>query len=73
MKKLTLALLLATLILAFAVVPAFAIVDPLVPAEDCNGLGSVGGAAFNKVQNPGGRGIPVHPTNGNVPGACPAP
>ncbi len=71
MRKLTLALILAALILAFAVVPAFAIMDPVVPAIQCSGH-SVGGAAFNKVQNPGGRGIPVHGTNENVPGACPA-
>ncbi len=36
MRKLTLALLLAALILAFAVVPAFAIVDPVTPVG-CEG------------------------------------
>ena len=43
MRKLTLALLLAALILAFAVVPAFAIVHPRAPI--CEGKTNSGGAA----------------------------
>ena len=43
MRKLTLALLLAALILAFAVVPAFAIVHPVTPIK--TGVTNSGGAA----------------------------
>ena len=52
MRKLTLALLLTALILAFAVVPAFAIVDPVTPVgcegsevpAKANSGGNAGGA-----------------------------
>lgn len=62
------ALALAIVLLAFAVVPAFAIMDPNVPADECSG-NSAGGAAFGKGVGTGGAsgvGAPVHDTN--VPG-----
>ncbi len=79
MRKLTLALILAALILAFAVVPAFAIMDPNVPADECNGNRTVGGAANHKgVNNDGasGKSLPIHGTNPaaeNDDGVCPGP
>ena len=68
MRKLTLIVLLAILLLAMTVFPAFAIMDPVVPADDCSGR-SVGGAAGPSVFDPekGNRGpAPVHDTNENV-------
>ena len=46
MRKLTLIVLLAALMLAIVVVPAFAIVDPITPADECRGRGGVGSEAI---------------------------
>lgn len=78
MRKLTLVVLLAVLLLAFAVVPAFAIMDPKVPANECSGNsvgGSAGGKGITTNKGEGASGIvaPVHDTNENVPGECPPP
>ena len=75
MRKLTLALILAALILAFAVVPAFAVVDPRAPI--CTGEaaseGAAGGAASggNSTGSPVGPPFPAQGLDKSGTNACP--
>ena len=77
MRKLTLALLLLALLLAFVVVPAFAIVDKITPADDCRGAGGVGSQAAGSLLATGQiSGFPVpnnNPGNANVTENAPPP
>lgn len=74
MRKLTLIVLLAALLLAFGVVPAFAIVDPLTPADECRGSGGVGvqaitNGAIGGIENDPDGHAPVNaPVPNNNPG-----
>ena len=74
MRKLTLALLLGALILVMTVVPAFAIVHAIVPADECAGGAGGGGAAVGSGaiggggNNPDGRAPVNAPVPNNNPG-----
>ena len=77
MRKLTFTLILAALIPSFAVVPAFAIVDPVTPltcvanpAVGASGNSAGGKAAAGKVNVNGGRSLPIADAQGKAK-ACP--
>ncbi len=59
------ALIIGALLALLTAVPAFAIMDPNVPADDRSG-NSVGGAAVGSVNDEGGRSLPIHDTNENT-------
>ena len=65
-----LALALAIVLLAFAVVPAFAIVDDITPADECRGSGGVGGAAAGALKGTGQITDPFFPVPNNNPGSA---
>ena len=59
------ALIIGALLALMTALPAFAIMDANVPADDRSG-NSVGGAAVGSVNDEGGQSPPIHDTNENT-------